>query len=120
MPLPVSISGREWAFVLPALSAQCRLFLGVPFNIASYALLTLHDRRHLGLKAGEVHTLGDAIFMPIILNKPAPSGRQPTALPKLVIRIIPDHIDGFKFEDFEIVDYVAAPHIAAPIAVWLW
>jgi thymidylate synthase len=42
---------------------------------------------------------------------------KPTALPKLVIRNIPDQIDGFKFEDFEIVDYVAAPHIAAPIAV---
>ncbi len=62
--------------------------------------------------------LGDAhLYANHFEQARAQLSRQPTALPKLVIRNIPDQIDGFKFEDFEIVDYVAAPHIAAPIAV---
>ena len=94
-------------------------FLGVPFNIASYALLTMMMAQVCGLQAGDfIHTLGDAhLYANHFEQARAQLGRQPTALPKLVIRNIPDQIDGFKFEDFEIVDYVAAPHIAAPIAV---
>ena len=72
-----------------------------------------------GLKAGEfIHTLGDAhLYANHFEQARAQLVRQPTVLPKLVFRNIPDQINGFKFEDFEIVDYIAAPHIAAPIAV---
>ena len=72
-----------------------------------------------GLKAGEfVHTLGDAhLYTNHFEQARTQLSRQPTELPQLLIHHVPDQIDGFKFEDFEIVDYAAAPHIAAPIAV---
>ncbi|MEL0062576.1 MAG: thymidylate synthase [Candidatus Puniceispirillum sp.] len=98
-------------------SADC--FLGVPFNIASYALLTQMIAAVCDLEPGIfVHTLGDAhLYANHFEQAREQIGRTPTALPRLVIKNVPDSIDGFRYEDFEIVDYVAAPHIAAPIAV---
>ena len=95
------------------------IFLGVPFNIASYALLTYMIAVICDLEAGTfVHTLGDAhIYANHVDQARLQMSRTPGALPQLRIHSRPKDIDGFKFEDFEIVDYHAQAHIAAPIAV---
>jgi thymidylate synthase len=95
------------------------IFLGVPFNIASYALLT-HMMAHVtGLKAGEfVHTLGDAhIYLNHLTQIDEQLSRVPFALPRLVLKREVKAIDEFRYEDFEIVNYQTHPHISAPVAV---
>ena len=95
------------------------VFLGVPFNIASYALLTHMIARICGLQAGEfVHVLGDAHLYANHFDQACEQlARKPGALPQLTIHSTPQTIDGFHFDDFEITGYQAQPHIAAPIAV---
>ncbi|MGB8314836.1 MAG: thymidylate synthase [Aestuariivirga sp.] len=95
------------------------IFLGVPFNIASYAMLT-HMMAHVtGLKVGEfVHTLGDAhIYLNHLQQIDEQLSRVPFALPRLVIKREVKAIDEFRHEDFEILNYQAHPHIPAPVAV---
>ncbi len=95
------------------------IFLGVPFNIASYAMLT-HMMAHVtGLGVGEfVHTLGDAhIYLNHMQQVETQLARTPFALPKLVLKRAVKAIDQFQFEDFEIVNYQSHPHISAPVAV---
>ena len=95
------------------------IFLGVPFNIASYAMLT-HMMAHVtGLKAGEfVHTLGDAhIYLNHLEQIDEQLSRTPYALPRLVMKRDVKAIDEFHYEDFEIVNYQTHPHISAPVAV---
>jgi thymidylate synthase len=95
------------------------IFLGVPFNIASYALLTMMVAQVCGLEYGEfVHTLGDAhLYSNHIEQTELQLSRAPHALPEMKMNPDVKNILDFKFEDFELVGYEAHPHIKAPIAV---
>ena len=95
------------------------VFLGVPFNIASYAILTHMVAQICGLKAGTfVHTLGDAhLYTNHLEQARLQVSREPLPLPTLKLNPNIENIDGFKFEDFEVVDYQHHPHISAPIAI---
>jgi len=95
------------------------IFLGVPFNIASYALLTMMVAQVTGLKPGDfVHTLGDAhLYANHFEQAKQQLTRTPGPLPTMQIN--PDVTDlfAFKYDDFHLIDYVAEPSIKAPIAV---
>ena len=95
------------------------IFIGVPFNIASYALLTHMMAHATGLKAGEfIHTLGDAhLYLNHLEQADEQLKREPLPLPRLVIKRDVKDIDAFRYEDFEIANYQSHPHIAAPVAV---
>lgn len=94
-------------------------FLGVPFNIASYALLTLMVAQVTGLQPGDfVHTLGDAhIYRNHIEQVKLQLTREPFALPKMKINPDVKNIFDFKYDDFELVDYNSHPHIKGTVAV---
>jgi len=95
------------------------IFLGVPFNIASYALLNIMVAQVTGLKPGEfIHTLGDAhLYVNHLEQVAVQLGRQPYSLPNMKLNSNVNSIFDFKYEDFEIMDYEAHPSISAPIAV---
>jgi len=95
------------------------LFLGVPFNIASYALLTHMVAQQAGLEVGDfVWTGGDChIYDNHVEQVTEQLTREPYALPTLRIARTPDSIFDYRYEDFEIVDYVHHPAIKAPVAV---
>lgn len=98
---------------------SCDIFLGVPFNIASYALLTLMMAQVTGLKAGEfVHTLGDAhIYLNHVDQCKLQLTRKPFPLPKMKINPEVQSIFDFTFDDFELVGYQSHPHIKGEISV---
>jgi len=95
------------------------VFLGVPFNIASYSLLTHMIAHVTALEVGEfVHTLGDAhIYSNHIEQVKTQLERDPRGLPTLNIKRQVSDIDDFTFDDFEIIDYNPHPHIAGKVAV---
>ena len=95
------------------------LFLGVPFNIASYSLLTLMVAQVCGLRPGTfVHTFGDLhLYSNHLEQARLQLSREPRSLPKMVIDPTIKNIHEFRFEHFELVDYDPHPHIKAPVAV---
>lgn len=95
------------------------LFLGVPFNIASYALLTMMIAKITDLQPGDfIHTLGDVhLYLNHIEQANTQLSRTPFSLPGMEILKKPDHIDQFEFGDFQLIDYQCHPAIKAPIAV---
>ncbi len=95
------------------------IFLGVPFNIASYALLLKMFAQVTGLETGEfVHTLGDAhIYLNHIEQVKTQLERKPRKLPNMILNPSINNIFGFKFEDFQLTDYDPHPHIKGDIAI---
>ncbi|MDR2791053.1 MAG: thymidylate synthase [Campylobacteraceae bacterium] len=95
------------------------IFLGAPFNIASYALLTMMTAHVCGLKLGEfIHTFGDAhLYANHLEQADLQLSRTPFALPSMKINPAVRDIFEFKFEDFELLNYEAHPHIKAEVAV---
>ena len=95
------------------------IFLGVPFNIASYALLTMMVAQVTDLEPGDfVHTLGDAhLYLNHLEQADRQLAREPRPLPTLHIGRRPPTIYDYRFEDFEVRGYDPHPHIPAPVAV---
>lgn len=95
------------------------VFLGVPFNIASYSLLLMMVAKVCGLKPGEfIHALGDAhIYLNHLDQVKLQLTRQPRKLPQMIINRDVDSILDFKYEDFKLIDYNPHPHIKGEVSV---
>jgi thymidylate synthase len=95
------------------------VFLGVPFNIASYALLTLMMAQVTGLQAGDfIHTFGDAhLYLNHLEQANLQLSRTPRQLPQMRINPDVDDLFAFRYDDFELQNYDPYPHIRAPVAV---
>ena len=95
------------------------IFLGVPFNIASYALLTMMVAQVTGLALGEfIHTLGDAhLYLNHLEQVQTQLSRAPLPLPQMVINPAVTDIFKFTFDDFRLENYQSHPAISAPISV---
>tara|TARA_B100000287_G_scaffold269796_1_gene253952 strand:+ start:3208 stop:3999 length:792 start_codon:yes stop_codon:yes gene_type:complete len=111
------ISNKKLSCQLYQRSAD--IFLGVPFNIASYALLTHMIAKIAELDVGDfIHSIGDAhLYLNHIEQAKLQINRKPKPLPHLKIKKTPKVIEDFEFEDIDIQNYKSHPHISAPIAI---
>jgi thymidylate synthase len=111
------VAGEQLSCQLYQRSAD--IFLGVPFNIASYALLTMMVAQATGLRPGEfIHTLGDAHLYANHLDQARLQlQREPRPLPQMKLNPAVNSVFDFAFDDFELVGYDPHPHIKAPVAV---
>jgi thymidylate synthase len=98
---------------------SCDIFIGIPYNIASYALLTLMVAHVTGLKPGDfIHTLGDAhIYLNHLEQVKLQLTREPYPLPAMIINTSVTDINKFRFADFTLENYGAHPHIKGEISV---
>jgi thymidylate synthase len=120
-PLPSvgDSAGQAGALSCQLYQRSVDVFLGLPFNIASYALLTLMVAQVCGLQAGEfIHTSGDAhLYLNHLEQARLQLTRQPRPLPQMAINPVVASIFEFKYEDFKLVGYDPHPHIAAEVSV---
>lgn len=117
--IPAQREGEKHGLSLQLYQRSADLFLGVPFNIASYALLLLMTAQVCGYEAREfVHTFGDLHLYRNHLDQARQQlERTPRPLPTMILNPAVETIDGFSFEDFTLEHYDPAPHIPAPISV---
>ena len=117
--IPAQNPGEKHGLSLQLYQRSCDLFLGVPFNIASYALLLLMTAQVCGYEAREfIHTYGDLHLYKNHLDQARLQlTRAPRPLPTMKLNPAVTEIDGFTFEDFELVNYDPHPHIKAAVSV---
>jgi len=116
---PSAIAGQAGLLSCQLYQRSADVFLGLPFNIASYALLTMMMAQVCGYQPGEfIHTSGDAhLYLNHIEQAKLQLTREPRPLPQMIVNPAVRSISDFKFEDFKLVGYDPHPHIAAEVAV---